>query len=155
MANAPAAVVRESLQAYADRGIFQDLRETRGRNGSTRFVFRVFDDQRVTVEVSERHQTLVIRNMLREVPADMYRDLQGFLAELFHRDRPSHRRLDRRSADAAFVKRSGDVSLVLNVKSRRYKYAADKLISLLTWVRTYLQRWHPTYMWEVVGESEG
>ena len=155
MASTPAAVVHERLKAYANRGIFHDLRETRGRNGSTRFVFRVFDDQRVTVEVSERDQTLVIRHMLRKVPAEMYRDLQGFLAELFRRDRPSHRRLDRRSADAAFVKRRGDVSLVLTVKRRRYRYAADRLVSLLTWVRTYLQQWHPTYLWEVVGESEG
>ena len=155
MGKMPAAVVRERLKAYADRGVFQDFSETKGRYGTIKFEFLVFDDNRVTVEFAERDHTLVIRNMLRDVPADMYADLQNFLAALFDRDLPPHRRLDRRSADVNFVKRRGHVSLVVKVRGHRYKYAVEKLISLISWVRTHLQRWHPGYLWEVVGESEG
>ena len=155
MGKMPAAVVRERLQAYADRGVFHDFSETKGRHGTIKFKFLVFDGDRVTVELAERDHTLVIRNMLRDVPADMYADLQDFLAALFDRDLPPHRRLDRRSADVHFVKRRGHVSLVVKVRSHRYKYAVDKLISLISWVRTHLQQWHPGYLWEVVGESEG
>ena len=154
MRKTPAAVVRDGLKAYAERGIFQDFRETRGRNGRTRFEFRLVDE-RVTVELEERDHTLVIRDMLRQVPAGMYADLQDFLAALFDRGLPSHRRLDRRSADVQFVKRRGHVSLVVKVKGGRYRYAVEKLVSLIGWVRTHLQQWHPAYLWEVAGESEG
>ena len=155
MGRMPAAVVRDGLKAYADRGIFQDFRETKGKFGKTRFEFLLFDDRPVRVELAERDHTLVIRNMLRQVPAGMYADLQDFLAALFDRDLPPHRRLDRRSADAHFVRRRGHVSLVVKVKGGRYRYAVEKLISLIGWVRTYLQQWHPAYLWEVFGESEG
>ena len=33
--------------------------------------------------------------------------------------------------------------------------SVEKLISLIGWVRTHLQQWHPAYLWEVAGESEG
>ncbi len=154
MRKTPAAVVRDGLQVYAERGIFQDLRETRARNGRTRFEFRLLDEP-VTVELAERDHTLIIRDMLRQVPAGLYADLQDFLAGLFDRERPPHRRLDRRSADVQFVKRGGRVSLVVEVKGGRYRYAVEKLVSLIGWVRTHLQQWHPAYLWEVAGESEG
>lgn len=154
MGRMPAAVVRDGLKAYAERGIFQNFSETKRRNGKTRFEFLLFDNP-VTVEFGEREHTLVIRDMLRDVPAGMYADLQHFMAALFDRDLPAHRRLDRRSADAHFVRRRGQVSLVVKVKGGRYRYAVEKLVSLIGWVRTYLQQWHPQYLWEVVGESEG
>ena len=154
MARLPAEVVRDGLKVYAARGIFQEFRETQGRSGKTRFEFRLLDDP-VTVELAERDHTLVIRNMLRQVPAAMYADLQQFLAALFDRELPPHRRLDRRSADVQFVKRRGQVSLVVRVKHGRYRYAVEKLVSLMGWVRTHLQQWHPAYLWEVAGESEG
>ena len=47
------------------------------------------------------------------------------------------------------------MSLVVTVKGGRYRYAVEKLISLIGWVRTHLQQWHPAYLWEVAGESEG
>ena len=154
MGKLPAAVVRDGLKAYAERGIFQDFRERQGRQGRTRFEFRLLDEP-VTVELAERDHTLVIRNMLRQVPAVMHADLQRFLAALFDRDLPPHRRLDRRSADARFVRRRGHVSLVIKVKNGRYRYAVERLVSLIGWVRTHLQQWHPAYLWEVAGESEG
>ena len=154
MARLPAEVVRDGLKVYAERGIFQEFRETQGRHGKTRFEFRLLDDP-VTVELAERDHTLVIRNMLRQVPAAMYADLQQFLAALFDRELPPHRRLDRRSADVQFVKRRGQVSLVVKVKHGRYRYAVERLVSLIGWVRTHLQQWHPAYLWEVAGEAEG
>ena len=75
MRKTPAAVVRDGLKAYAERGIFQDFRETQARQGRTRFEFRLADAP-VTVELGERDETLVVRNMLRQVPAGMYADLQ-------------------------------------------------------------------------------
>jgi hypothetical protein len=151
----PEAVVREALKSYADRGIFQEFQETKGRSGKTRFEFLLFDDHRMTVEFGQQDHTLVIRNMLQHVPIGMYADLQTFLASLFGRERPPHRRLDRRSADVQFVKRRGHVSLVVTVKGNRYRYAVERLVSLIGWVRTHLQQWHPGYLWEVAGESEG
>lgn len=155
MGKTPATVVREGLKAYADRGIFRDFTETKGRNGTIKFGFLLFDENRVTLEFAERDHTLVIRNMLPHVPANMYADLQDFLEELFDRDLPPHRRIDRRSADVRFVKKRGHVSLVVKVRSNRYKYGVEKLISLASWVRTHVQQWHPDYLWQVLGEPEG
>ena len=154
MARLPAEVVRDGLKVYAERGIFKELRETQGRSGKTRFEFLLLDEA-VTVELAERDRTLVIRDMLRQVPPGMYADLQQFLAALFDRGLPPHRRLDRRSADAHFVRRAGRVSLVIKVKNSRYRYAVEKLVSLIGWLRTHLQQCHPAYLWEVAGESEG
>ena len=154
MGKASAAVVREGLQTYADRRVFRDFAEEKGKNGTIRFTFLYFGDKTTTLEFAEQDQALVIRNMLPRVPAGMYADLQAFVQALFDPALPPYRRIDRRSADARFVRKGGNVSLVFQVKRNRYKYGVDKLINLASWVRTYLQRAHQTYLWEVMGEPE-
>lgn len=149
-----ATVVRDGLQAYADRKIFRNFAEEKGKNGTITFRFLYFGDDAITLEFAERDQTLVIRNMLTRVPAGMYADLQAFVEKLSDPDLPPHRRIDRRSADARFVRKRKNVSLVLQVKRNRYKYGVDRLVNLASWVRTYLQGAHQKYLWEVMGEPE-
>lgn len=155
MGKASAAVVRQGLKVYAERGIFRDFSEQKGKNGNIKFGFLVFDENRVTLEFAEQDHTLVIRDMLKHVPADMYADLQSFVQKLSDPGLPAHRRINRSSADVQFVKKRGNVSLVLRVKRNRYKYGVEKLIGLVSWVRTHLQQWHPEYLWQVMGEPEG
>jgi hypothetical protein len=155
MKKTPAEVVREGLKAYADRGIFRSFAEKKGKDGKIRFAFLLFENEPMNLEFTEKEHTLVMRNMLKQVPADMYSDLQDFLKKLYDRDLPSHRRLNRSSADVHFKKWGGNVSLVYKVKRNRYKHGVQQLISLAGWINYHLHKYHPDYVWEVIQEEEG
>lgn len=154
MGKPPATVVREGLQAFADRQVFRNFTEEPGKNGTIRFRFLYLTDRPMTIELVERAHTLVIRDMLPRVPPGLYADLQAFLEKLSDPDLPSYRRIDRRSADARFVRKRGNVSLVFQVRGNRYAYGMEKLINVASWIRTYLQARHQVYLWEVLGEPE-
>ena len=154
MGKTSTTVVREGLQAFADRRVFRNFTEEKRKDGTVRFRFLYLDGNVVHLEFSERNQVLVIRNLLKQVPARMYAELQAFLEKLSDPDLPPYRRVDRGSADARFVKKKGSVSLVFTVKRNRYKYGVDKLVNLMSWVRSHLQGEHQQYLWEVMGEPE-
>ena len=154
MGKAPTAVVREGLQAYADRGVLRSFAEKTSKDGKIKFRFLYLGDDPVTLEFSEKDHTLVIRNMLKRVSADMYEDLKAFLDKLSDPHLPAHRRIHKGSADAQFVKKGGSVSLVFQVKQNRYQYGVKKLVNLVAWVQTYLQARFPEYLVNVMGEPE-
>jgi hypothetical protein len=154
MGKAATTIVREGLQAFADRRVLRNFTEQKGKDGKIKFSFLYFGDNPVKLEFTEKDHTLVIRDMLPRVHAGMYADLEAFLQKLFDPALPAHRRIDRSSADVHFVKKGGTVSLVFQVKRNRYKYGMDKLIELASWVRTYLQGGHQDYLWRVMGEPE-
>lgn len=154
MGKAAATIVREGLQAYADRKVFRSFTEEKGKGGKLKFRFLYCGANPVTLEFAEPDQTLIIRNMLPRVHAGMYADLEAFLEKLFDPALPTYRRIDRSSAAVHFMKKGGQVSLVFQVKRNRYQYGVDKLIELASWVHTYLQGEHQEYLWQVMGEPE-
>ncbi len=83
MGKSSAALVREGLKIYADRGVFRSFAEEKGKNGKVKFSFLLFDENLVNLEFTEKEHTLVIRNMLKQVGTDMYKDLQDFLNKLY------------------------------------------------------------------------
>lgn len=148
------AVVRDGLQAFADRQVFRNFAEEIGKDGTVKFRFLYLDANPVLLEFSESDQTLTVRNILKRVPARMYAELQAFLEKLSDPKLPPYRRIDRASAAARFQKKRGALSLVFTVKRNRYKYGIDKLVNLLSWIRIHLQTDHQQYLWEVMGEPE-
>jgi hypothetical protein len=154
MGQSPAAVVREGLQAFADRHIFRNFTEEPRKSGTIRFRFLYLTDRPMTVEFTERAHTLVIRDMLPRVPPGLYADLQAYLEKLSDPHLPPYRRIDKRSAGARLVRKRGHISLVFEVKRNRYAYGVQKLVNLASWIRTYLQARHQVYLWEVMGESQ-
>lgn len=146
-------IVREGLNAYADRGVFRSYAEQAAKDGKVGFQFLFIGQKTVTIVFTEKEHTLVIRNMLSSVSPDMYLQLKDFLAELYDPDLPKHRRIDRVLAEVQFMKRGGNVSLVFQVQ-KNYKYGVNKLINLISWIHTYLQNWCPEYLWEVLGEPQ-
>lgn len=149
-----ATVVSEGLRAYADRRVFRSFNEAKEKDGKIKFKFLYLGDKTLTLEFTEQDRTLVVRNMLPSVPADMFADLQVFLERLFDTDLPAYRRIDRSSADVRFVKNGGNVSLVFQVKRDRHKYGVDKLINLISWIHINLQGRYQEYLWRVMGEPE-
>ena len=154
MGKTSATVVREGLQAYADRGVFRSFAEQASKEGKIRFGFLYFGDKVMTLEFTEKDHTLVIRNMLKSVSADMYEELKAFLDGLCDPHLPAHRRIHKGSADAQFVKKGGNVSLVFQIKQNRYQYGVNKLVNLVSWVQIHLQSRHPEYLVNVMGEPE-
>jgi hypothetical protein len=154
MGKTSATVVREGLQAYADRGVFRSFAEQASKDEKIRFGFLYFGDKTMTLEFTEKDHTLVIRNMLASVSADMFRDLQAFLDGLSDPHLPAHRRIHKGSADVQFVKKGGSVSLVFQVKQNRYQYGVKKFVNLVSWVQVHLQSRHPEYLVNVMGEPE-
>jgi hypothetical protein len=147
-------MIRQGLQDYADRGVFRSFAEKATKNGKVAFQFLYFGQKTVTLEFTEKDHTLVFKNMLPKVSADMYERLQSFLKDLYDPDLPDHRRIHKAWAKAQFVKRAGYVSLVFQVKGNRYQYGVNKLINLASWIHTYLQSWYPDYLSEVMGEPQ-
>jgi len=154
MSVASTSAVREGLQAYADRKIFRNFKEEKGKDGKTKFTFLYLGDKTVTLEYTEKDHTLVIRNMLPRVSASMFADLEAFLEDLFDAALPAYRRIERSSAEVHFVKKGANVSLVFQVKRNQYRYGVDKIIDLISWIHIYLQREHQEYLWRVMGEPE-
>lgn len=154
MGKSPAAVVREGLQAFADRRIFRNFTVASAKRETIRFTFLYLTDRPMTIEFTERAHALVIRDMLPRVPPGLYADLQAFLAALSDPNLPAYRRIDKRSANARLVRKRGHVSLVFRVRGNRYTYGVDKLVNLASWIRTYLQARHQVYLWEVMGEPQ-
>lgn len=144
----------EGLQVFADRRIFRNFTVASAKHGTIRFTFLYLTDRPMTIEFTEGAHALVIRDMLPCVPPGLYADLQALLATLSDPNLPPYRRIDRRLADARVVRRRGHVSLVFQVRGRRYAYGVEKLVNLVSWIWTYLQAHHQVYLWEVMGEPQ-
>jgi hypothetical protein len=148
------SVVKGELQAYADRGVFRSFAEQATRDRKVEFQFLLFGQRTLTVVLSEKEHTMVLKNLLPEVSPDMHAHLKAFLKELFDPGLPEHRRIDKDLAEAKFVKRGGGLSLLFQVKKNQYKYGVNKLINLASWIHTDLQSWYPNYLTEVMGEPQ-
>ena len=102
-------IVREALQAYADRGIFRGFSEA--KNG--RFTFVWFFHHPMELFVDTAKHELRFKQLLPGVPAKspLYAELKGFIEQRHDRELPEHRRVDRRRAEIACFNRGGMVSI--------------------------------------------
>lgn len=150
-----AATIRRELKAYADRGVFRSFAEDPSKEkGKIIYEFLYIGTKTATLVYTGEDETLILKDLLREVSPEMFKRLKSFLTELFDPELPDHRRIDPRWADVKLVKRGGSVSVVFRVKGSKYKYAVNKLINLTSWIHTYLQSWFPDYLTEVLGEPQ-
>ena len=142
----PLNIVRESLQAYADRGVFRGYSE--GRNGRFRFVWTMRHPMELNVD-SARQELKFIR-LLPGVPArsTLYAELKRFIEHRHDRDLPEHRRIDRRRAEVSCTNRSGLVSVSLKVKKDQYAYGVNRIVNLVHELFLHLRDAHPEYLAE-------
>jgi hypothetical protein len=139
-------IVRESLQAYADRGVFRGFSEV--KTGQFQFVWLIRHQMELRVDTS-KHE-LRFRRLLPGVPADstMYAELKRFIAERHDRELPDHRRIDRRQAEAGCTNRGGAVSICLKVKNNQYAYGVNRIVNLAHELFVHLRDAHPEYLVE-------
>ncbi len=154
MADRGLSIIRQELKAYADRGVFRSFAEEGVGGGEVAFQFLYLGQNPMTLLYAGKEGALTLKDMLPEVSADMFSNLKAFLQELFDPGLPEHRRINPALAKVRFVKRRGNVSVVFEVKNKKYKYGVNKLINLISWIHTYLQSWYPIYLWEILKEPQ-
>jgi hypothetical protein len=146
MAKRSLNVVRENLQAYADRGVFRGFSEI--KSGHFQFVWVVRHQMELVVDTTK--QTLRFKQLLPGVPTNspLYREVKRFIEERHDRQLPEHRRIDRRRAEVSCSNRGGWVSITLKVKNNQYAYGVNKIVNLVHELFVLLRDRHPDYLVE-------
>ena len=146
LAIGPSHAVGESLQAYADRGIFRGFSEVTA--GHFQFVWLI--GHRMELVVDEAKGVLRFKQLLPGMPARSahYAELKRFVEHRHDRALPEHRRIDRRRAEVSCSNRNGFVSVSLKVKNNQYVYGVNRIVNLVHEVFLYLRESHPEYLVE-------
>lgn len=139
-------VVREKLQAYADRGVFRGFSEIR----TGRFIFLWLTNQHLELSVDPVKRELRFKQLLPGVPAGSTMDLElrRFIQQRHDRELPDHRRIDRRRAEVACTNRKGSVSLSLKIKNNQYAYGLNRIVNLVHELFLHLREAYPEYLME-------
>jgi len=146
MTNKPLSVVRENLQAYADRGVFRGFSEI--RNGHFSFVWLIRHQMELSVDTAKG--VLRFKQLLPNVPAKsaLYAELKSFIQQRHDRELPEHRRIDRKRAEVSCANRGGFVSVSLKVKNNQYAYGVNRIVNLAHELFLQLREAYPEYLVE-------
>lgn len=139
-------VVRESLQTYAERGVFRGFSE--GKPGQFTFVW--FYQHPMELIVDTKAHVLRFKQLLPGIPArsELTKELKIFLQARHDAALPEHRRVDRTRAEITFTNRGGVVSLALAVKRNEYAYGVNRLVNLVHELFVHLRAEFPEYLVE-------
>lgn len=142
----PLRIVRESLQAYADRGIFRGFSEI--KPGHFNFVWLIQHQMQLIADTAKGE--LWFKKLLPGVPAKspLYAELKSFIHYRHDRDLPEHRRIDPKRAEVSCTNRGGTVSISLKVKNNQYEYGANRIVNLVHELFLHLREAHPDYLVE-------
>jgi hypothetical protein len=122
--------VAAALENYAERGVFrgfsQDIRPTKA-------VFRLLwhRDRMFELTFEPLKNTLRCTQVLPNVDAEMYRDLQDFINLRLTPELPDHRRIDLHKVQIQPSRRSGNVALTMQILDGDDEYAVRKFIHLV------------------------
>ena len=131
--------VRETLEAYAQRGIFASLHHT-----GTTFRFRWLWNAPFTINVQEKTSTLVFRSLLPGAGA-IEADIKAWLAQAASEKTLPHRRLDPQLLTATYSRGS----LRFRLRSSDLASATKRAIQLVNELFvTHLSARHPSYLVE-------
>jgi hypothetical protein len=146
MAKRSLDIVRESLQAYADRGVFRGFSEV--KKGHFKFMWGI--NRQMELSVDESKHELRFKKLLPGVAASspLYAELKSFINHRHDRELPEHRRIDRRRAEISCANRGGFVSISLKVKSNEYAYGVNRIVNLAHELFLHLKDAHPEYLAE-------
>ena len=150
MAKSSLNVVREKLQAYADRGVFRGFSEIETGRGKAAFRFVWVVNHQMELTVNTAKDVLRFRQLLPSIPANsrMYAELKSFIQQRHNPELPAHRRVDRRRAEVSCSNRAGFVSVSLAVKNNQYAYGVNKIVNLVHELFVHLRDAYPGYLVE-------
>jgi hypothetical protein len=126
-------LVAETLENYAQRGVFRGFSQGPVRHGKATFKMVWHRDQTFELLFDGPKNTLRFPVVLPNVPAQsaMYRELKQFIAAQHASELPEHRRIDRAQAQIQPSNRGGNVALTAQIVNGDCIYATRKLIHLV------------------------
>lgn len=139
-------IVRDSLQAYADRGVFRGFSESK----AGQFEFTWLLQRQMHLVVDPTKGVLRFKHILPGVPAKspLYAELKSFVDYRHDRELPEHRRIDPKRAEVSCSYRGGVVSISLKVKNNQYAYGVNRIVNLVHEIFVHLRELHPEYLVE-------
>jgi len=144
------ALVRDQMQAYADRGVFRGFSESASsKNAATfHFVWLTSREMQLSVELTKRR--LRFDRLLPALPAGspLLADLRKFLEERHGDSLPEHRRIDPTRARASAVNRRGTVSIAVEVADDQVAYGVNRAVNLVHELFVHLRDAWPEYLME-------
>jgi len=143
-------IVRDGLQAYADRGVFRGFAEQGGNSVTKVFTFVWLTKQPMRLTLDTTKGVLRFANLLPNIPArsDFYTSLKQFVNDRYDKGLPAHRRIDRKRAEIICQNRLGSVSVGLRVIGNQYRYAIGKIVNIVHELFVHLNDLHADYMHE-------
>ena len=126
-------LVAETLENYAQRGVFRGFSRGPVRNGKASFKMLWHRDQTFELIFDAPKNTLRFPLVLPNVPAGsaMYQELKQFIAAQHADELPEHRRIDRQHAHILPSNRGGKVALTAHLVNGDCGYGTRKLIHLV------------------------
>ena len=126
-------IVRETLAAYAQRGIFRAYGEGPSPGGRRVFSFRWHTDVPFHVVYDAPRHQLIFCDLLPGIDgrSHMYRHLKEFLHSRTSAAMPAHRRIDPRRATVTLKHRAHTVSVVVSLKASHLEYGVRKAVNLI------------------------
>lgn len=126
-------LVAETLENYAQRGVFRGFSRGPVRQGKASFKMLWHRDQTFELIFDAPKNTLRFPLVLPNVPAHsaMYQELKQFIAAQHADELPEHRRIDRTHTQIQPSNRGGKVALTAQFVAGQDEYATRKLIHLV------------------------
>jgi hypothetical protein len=146
MAKSSLNIVRENLQAYAERGVFRGFSEV--KTGQFKFIWLIHHQMELIADTTK--QVLRFKQILPGIPANspLYAELKEFIQQRHDRELPVHRRIERRRAEVSCSNRGGFVSISLKVKNNQYAYGVNRIVNLVHELFVHLRDAYPDYLVE-------
>ena len=156
MAEKHVQIVRDKLQAYADRGVFQSFEAGETKGGKTEFQFVWLEETPFTFVVEHNRGTLSLKNLLPHVESRSFidNDLRSYIADRSGTGLVAHRRVDPKRAELKYVNRGGTISLTMTVKRNQYSYGVTKLLNVVNELFGHLHMNHVQYLVDHFALSE-
>jgi len=149
MVSDPTRAVSRALREFANRGVFRSFSEGRARSGFPEFQFLWLTPYPFNLIFNPGKNSLTFRDLLPDMPArsELYAEVRSFLETLSSKERPAHRRLDRRRIGIRCFNRRTKVSIEFAILRREYRYGVRKSLEQVQELYlSFLNVYHPEYM---------
>ena len=150
MARKPTAVIRDTLEEYATRGVLRGFTHRETPDGRTEFLFGWVQRRPFRVVYDDETRTLRVDRFLPAVPAGsaLHADLERFVASRASGTLPPHRAVDPKRARLELSSQDDEVSLSLAILRNQYRYGVRRLLNVVSEIFVLLNASHQEYMWE-------
>jgi hypothetical protein len=140
--------IDETLQSYADRGVFRGFSAADRPRGLRRYQFLWLTRRPMTVTLEPHKRVLTFDAIFPDVEK-----VPGLAAALGRRVRgatahglPAHRRVDGRRVRLRSLVRKGAGSLRVEVRGQNGQYAVKRALGLVNDLFNHLQECYPDYL---------